>query len=821
MQARDTLTSAALAGVLARDGSMLAIGLLLAAAPCAAQVVRGTVVDRGSVPLPAVVILLLNDQDSTVARTLTNSMGEFRLVVPSDGNYRITTLRIGFRPTTTAPFPVPRDGEAVRNLTVAEVPSSLDTIRVRGRNVCRVRPDSAFATYAIWEQVRTALLATQLTADADGIATRVVIYRRTLEPDKGRVLHQTQAVSSRKDARIWSSLSPDSLRKVGYVHADQRGAVTFFAPDLDALLSNAFLEDHCFRLSEQSDDGRVGIAFEPTGERRRIPEIRGTVWVDRKSAELSHLEFAYTNVARDLEAAGAGGEMRFTRLADRSWAVSSWHIRMPVVETQRMEGTRGLRQRGVETHVREVRITGGALAMVSRGSDTLWSQPTLAFRGRVVDSTSGAAVGAAWLTLGGTRLTGLTDSAGHFTITGALPGEYAIEIRTPSLDSIGTSHEVVVNFADTSQYVVLAVPRAMHVVTGWCGAKSTGTGSLVGTIARRRDSLPRWDARVVVEWNDPSAPGRGLNQRREARSGVDGRYRICELPLDVRLSVRADGDSLHADSTIVRLASSSSSFFRVMDLWLDRGADVTATFEGAVLSDVNAQPIADAEVALSEIGKNAFTDASGRFRIAGIPPGTHFVVARRLGFKQVTVQIDFAARANIERQILLSRIAVLDTVAVKASLRDQVMREFEDNRRLGLGKFWTRADLANLEGLPMSAVLSQIPGTRIVRGIIGNYAWIARSRGKLTLGGSDASAIRPDEFDGRRGAPRDCYSTVWLDNTRVYSGREEEPLFNINSITPDQIEAIEYYASPAQTPARYAALNGVCGVLVIWRRRAQ
>jgi hypothetical protein len=45
------------------------------------------------------------------------------------------------------------------------------------------------------------------------------------------------------------------------------------------------------------------------------------------------------------------------------------------------------------------------------------------------------------------------------------------------------------------------------------------------------------------------------------------------------------------------------------------------------------------------------------------------------------------------------------------------------------------------------------------------------------------------------------------------------PLFDVNSIAPDRIEAIEFYSSPAQTPAKYSGLGSVCGVLVIYTRR--
>jgi hypothetical protein len=49
-------------------------------------------------------------------------------------------------------------------------------------------------------------------------------------------------------------------------------------------------------------------------------------------------------------------------------------------------------------------------------------------------------------------------------------------------------------------------------------------------------------------------------------------------------------------------------------------------------------------------------------------------------------------------------------------------------------------------------------------------------------------------------------------------GSAAEP-FDVNSIPPETIEAIEWYAGPAQTPSEYNNLNTACGVLVIWTHR--
>jgi hypothetical protein len=54
----------------------------------------------------------------------------------------------------------------------------------------------------------------------------------------------------------------------------------------------------------------------------------------------------------------------------------------------------------------------------------------------------------------------------------------------------------------------------------------------------------------------------------------------------------------------------------------------------------------------------------------------------------------------------------------------------------------------------------------------------------------------------------------------MYGGKSREPLFDTRRVSAEQIEAIEYYAGPAETPAKYSTLNTQCGVLVIHTRRA-
>ena len=99
----------------------------------------------------------------------------------------------------------------------------------------------------------------------------------------------------------------------------------------------------------------------------------------------------------------------------------------------------------------------------------------------------------------------------------------------------------------------------------------------------------------------------------------------------------------------------------------------------------------------------------------------------------------------------------------------------------------------------MSSVLSSLQGVRLVGR--GTTAFVASSRGLKSINGQGT-----------------CLAAVYLDRVMMY-GRPGDPPFDVNSIVPDDVEAIEYYSGPAVTPLEYSTLNSRCGVLVIWTRQ--
>lgn len=802
-------------------GGSMVLALAFAIAPgqtVGAQTVRGQIVDRDSgQPASGVVVLLLADDDRVVAQGFTDARGEYRLTAGTGGSFRVRTLRIGYRPATSPVFALAAGGEIELAPLPAGAPVTLDTVRIVGRNSCRAVTGGA-ATFALWEQARTALTAAQIAARARVMSARIVTYRRTLDPARGDVRAHEAALASGFTVRPWHSLPADSLRRAGYVVLDRQNWLNYYAPDLDVLLSAEFLADHCFRIAPASDRSRIGIAFEPTRERRNIPEIRGILWLDRPTSELRRLDFTYDNIDPALMDAGAGGAVEFARLANGAWVVSRWNIRMPVVERRNEAAGFRSRARVVRTQLAEIREEGGVLALVTRGQDTLWTAPPLAIAGRVVDSATHTGVARARLALRGTSLGASSDAAGRFRISDVLPGRYQLDVRSPAMDAFGALQSMPVTVTDTAMSVTVHVPGADRLAARGCPGNAGGV--VVGTVWRP-DSVPEGRARVVAEFRERRIEGNVVQERPRwlaATADLRGKYRLCGAPVDVPLLLSAESDS--GRSVPVELRIPAGERVRPVDLVIDRRAASNAVFTGVVMSDVDGAPLPEAQVLILSVPRNAFTDAKGAFRLSNIPPGTHEVQVRKVGYRQLDLRVDFAASQTVERRLLLSRVVVLDTVTARARA---LLPSFEEHRKVGLGHFWDRVALAKQGARRLSDVINEAPAAEVVRSR-GNAAWLAAGRGvRGDMGGGTAKCFTLEmgtTLDSAQGKGCGvCYAQVYLDNMPLFLGRAGDIVPNLNAFPLSSIEAIEFYGSPAQTPAKYSTLNSHCGVLVIHTRK--
>jgi hypothetical protein len=553
---------------------LASLAFLIGGQAAVAQTVRGTVT-ADERPVTGIVVILVDAGAKEVARALTNARGEYGIVAPRPGSYRLRTMRIGFQSVFTEPFALVTGDNLTKPLTVSMVAFTLDTVRAVGRNQCRVvAADSTSVVAAIWDQVRSALLATQLTLSNRTIQSTSITYERMLDLRSQRI--GSQVVDLRVDyaRHPWRSLTAARLREGGYVYTLEDSSRVYNAPDLAVLLSDEFIEDHCFRISVESNAQRLGIEFQPTAARRRTPEIRGTIWLDRGTNELVEMEHGYVNRVDAEEEKIAGGTMGFTRLRDGMWAISRWSIRMPVFAlTPVLSPTFAVV--GHKRQLDSIKVAGGELVMATTtGSrrDTLWVRPPIALRGTVVDSLSGAPVRNAIVSLVGTVQLDTTDAAGRFSIGGVLPGRYAITTTTPSLDSLNTVDQRSILFVDSSMTLTLRVPNASMIAGTICGRNNTasglGSGIALGSVTRAADSAGVANAAVSAQWTEIVLGGSQGSSTRirevETRTDARGVFRICGLPTATVITIHAKAES--AEANPLRIEISTSQPFARADL---------------------------------------------------------------------------------------------------------------------------------------------------------------------------------------------------------------------------------------------------------------
>jgi hypothetical protein len=131
--------------------------------------------------VPGVVVLVLDSGLTSYARALTPDSGTFS-IVGALGRFHLKVMRIGFRPTESRVFSLSRDTTV--QLELADIPVVLPRVTTRDRNDCRLHPDTSDAaalTFALWDQARTALLATETRSRNDG-------YYRICGVPRGKLL---------------------------------------------------------------------------------------------------------------------------------------------------------------------------------------------------------------------------------------------------------------------------------------------------------------------------------------------------------------------------------------------------------------------------------------------------------------------------------------------------------------------------------------------------------------------------------------------------------------------------------------------------------
>jgi len=216
----------------------------------------------------------------------------------------------------------------------------------------------------------------------------------------------------------------------------------------------------------------------------------------------------------------------------------------------------------------------------------------------------------------------------------------------------------------------------------------------------------------------------------------------------------------------------------------------TGVISGTVKDESGAR-VPNVEVIVLKASATTHTDSLGRFIVTRLPPGLFDVTVRRLSFSPMTLSLEVTEGDTTDVDVTLASAGeTLPTVVVKGQEEHKRQLDgFEQRRKLGLGRFITRAQIDARRPLVLSEMLRGIPGAELYQTNI---------IGRVTL---------------RFARRSDCPPAYFVDGHYMSN-------FNIDDVPPRDVEGVELYEGFAGLPAEFAKQTGVqaCGVVVIWTR---
>lgn len=226
---------------------------------------------------------------------------------------------------------------------------------------------------------------------------------------------------------------------------------------------------------------------------------------------------------------------------------------------------------------------------------------------------------------------------------------------------------------------------------------------------------------------------------------------------------------------------------------------------GTVMSQ-DRRPIQNARLKVVGTDLIAESREDGTFRVWGIPAGHYSLEVRMLGYSTGMIPFDIASGANLVLPVTLVPVALtLDTVTVSSLAGlPPAMRGFEERRAHGIGRFFTRKDIRQMQARNFTDILRRAPGIRI--------ASVSSPSGR----GDAVRSQRTGAATGTRACP-----LLFFINGAPFP---MSPDMSINYyVSPDDVEAVEVYNGAVDIPPEFNSgmFNTRCGVIVIWTRHRE
>ena len=409
----------------------------------------------------------------------------------------------------------------------------------------------------------------------------------------------------------------------------------------------------------------------------------------------------------------------------------------------------------------------------------------------------------------GPSFTTMTDASGFFRFDSVPPGEYVITFFHDRLDALGLNgpvRPVNVPLGGGRVEIELGIPGARRLYAMHCGLRpvNDSSGMILGSVQSADDATPAADVSVTAQWFELTMGSRGLIQSRpavRAKTSPQGRFAICRLPWDTKVSVWATAGKATTGTVDVDIPPFG---IKTADLIVDLADSIrgdtarahrgTARVAGVVRGP-NGQPLGGARVGLQGTYSETTADEKGAYQLASLPAGTQTIEARAIGYVPIRSTINLYPNRAVTKDLAFDAAAqVLETVDVQAKqVYSRSEQEFLTAKR-GMGYFIDSDQIEKRQPFRTSDLLRMAPGVSIFQGSgLGDQVQI-QMRGMSSLSG--------------------CQPMLVLDGMKL-----EGSAGDIDQMTrPEDIMGMAVYRGPSETPVEYQGSNS-CGAIVVWTKR--
>jgi hypothetical protein len=506
-----------------------------------AQEVRVEVVKHADgEPIPGTLLTLIPEKDSAPVARFTDRAGRATFIAPRRGGYRVRAERVGYD-TWLSVVLVP--SRAPTRVRAGMKPRSLRLPPVTGRGVTQCSNLGEQATVAgdMWGEIRKALEANSLT-ESQGLApVDIESYDRIIDAN-GAI------VSEKSDRRRANSMRPHHFASLRSDGAGSSAQSLLGIPDAATLLSEQFVNSHCFTgiRGVGPENGLLGLEFKPAKLGNK-PDLSGVLWLDPITYSLRHLAFDYVNIPVSVRTARASGRVEYQQLSGGEWIVSRWRLRIPRGSATARPGP------GSITGYHEIggiARSAGSPAMPPAAVVSAPSEGQTRISGTVLDGTTGkplAGVGVS--TVSGAHKTATNRGGGYELLVASLEDSLVFEHPRLRLFRVPPVVPVTVTSGGVAQASVI-VPGYAALRKALCPATSSKqpAGLAVGYV-RDESGNPVADAQVAATWQVLWTEEKGRlvstkqSRRVDVRTAADGSYVICGFTRDapVALAVITDG----------------------------------------------------------------------------------------------------------------------------------------------------------------------------------------------------------------------------------------------------------------------------------------